>query len=190
MLIVGSGLTSADMVAELDRRGHRGRILALSRRGLRSRGHPDVRGEPFGDFASSPSATALGLLGNILATLAAAGAANVNWQSVFDQLRLQGPVLWAALAPPERARLVRKLRVFWDVHRFRIAPQVASVLDRRQAASTFDNIAAACWPQMPRKASPSASGGAGKHGSRPRASTRSSTRQGRHMGRPFSSIRR
>ncbi|RVA24559.1 hydroxyacylglutathione hydrolase, partial [Mesorhizobium sp. M7A.F.Ca.US.001.01.1.1] len=142
VLIVGSGLTSADMVAELDRRGHRGRILALSRRGLRSRGHPDIRGEPFGDFASAPATTALGLLKTIRATLAAARAANVNWQSVFDQLRLQGPVLWAALAPPERARLVRQLRVFWDVHRFRIAPQVAAVLDRRHAAGTVDTIAA------------------------------------------------
>jgi uncharacterized NAD(P)/FAD-binding protein YdhS len=142
VLIVGSGLTSADMVAELDRRGHRGRILALSRRGLRSRGHPDVRGEPFGDFASVPATTALRLLETIRATLAAARAANVNWQSVFDQLRLQGPMLWAALAPRERARLVRQLRVFWDVHRFRIAPQVASVLDRRHAAGTFDSIAA------------------------------------------------
>ncbi|QND58233.1 FAD/NAD(P)-binding protein [Mesorhizobium huakuii] len=142
VLIVGSGLTSADMVAELDRRGHRGRILALSRRGLRSRGHPDVRGEPFGDFASSPATSALGLLKSIRATLVSAREANVNWQSVFDQLRLQGPVLWAALAPPERARLVGQLRVFWDVHRFRIAPQIASVLDRRQAAGTFDTIAA------------------------------------------------
>lgn len=142
VLIVGSGLTSADMVAELDRRGHRGCILSLSRRGLRSRGHPDIRGEPFGDFASAPAISALRLLENIRATLAAAGAANVNWQSVFDQLRLQGPVLWAALAPSERARLVRQLRVFWDVHRFRIAPQVAAALDRRHAASTFDTIAA------------------------------------------------
>ncbi|MER8848671.1 FAD/NAD(P)-binding protein [Mesorhizobium australicum] len=142
VLIVGSGLTSADMVAELDRRGQRGRILALSRRGLRSRGHPDIRHEPFGDFASVPATSALGLLKNIRATLAAARAANVNWQSVFDQLRMQGPVLWSALAPPERTRLVRKLRVFWDVHRFRIAPQVASVLDRRRTAGTFDTIAA------------------------------------------------
>lgn len=142
VLIVGSGLTSADMVAELDRRGHCGRILALSRRGLRSRGHPDIRGEPFGDFASKPATTALRLLENIRATLAAAHAANVNWQSVFDQLRQQGPVLWAGLAPRERARLVRHLRVFWDVHRFRIAPQVAAVLDRRHAAGTLDTIAA------------------------------------------------
>ncbi|KUM27247.1 hydroxyacylglutathione hydrolase [Mesorhizobium loti] len=142
VLIVGSGLTSADTVAELDRRGHRGRILAVSRHGLRSRGHPAVRGEPFGDFVSTPASTALGLLEDIRSTLTAAKAAGVNWQSVFDQLRLQGPLLWSALDLDERTRLVRRLRAFWDVHRFRIAPQVENVLDRRHAEGTFDNIAA------------------------------------------------
>ncbi|WP_027155232.1 FAD/NAD(P)-binding protein [Mesorhizobium sp. WSM2561] len=142
VLIVGSGLTSADTVAELDRRGHRGRILAVSRHGLRSRGHPEVRGAPFGDFVSMPAATALRLLERVRSTLAAADAEGVNWQSVFDQLRLQGAVLWSALSHNERTRLVRRLRVFWDVHRFRIAPQVEAVLDRRRAEGTFDNIAA------------------------------------------------
>ncbi|RWE89655.1 MAG: FAD-dependent oxidoreductase, partial [Mesorhizobium sp.] len=142
VLIVGSGLTSADTVAELDRRGHRGRILAVSRHGLRSRGHPQVRGEPFGDFTSAPATTTLGLLKNIRSTLAAADADGVNWQSVFDQLRLQGPVIWSALKEDQRTRLVRRLRAFWDVHRFRIAPQVEAVLDRRRAEGTFDNIAA------------------------------------------------
>ncbi|RUW85738.1 FAD/NAD(P)-binding protein [Mesorhizobium sp. M1E.F.Ca.ET.063.01.1.1] len=142
VLIVGSGLTSADTVAELDRRGHRGRILAVSRHGLRSRGHPQLRGQPFGDFASTPAATALGLLENIRSTLAAADAGGVNWQSVFDQLRLQGPAIWSALTPDERTRLVRRLRAFWDVHRFRIAPQVEAVLERRHAERTYDNIAA------------------------------------------------
>ncbi|RUW32829.1 MULTISPECIES: FAD/NAD(P)-binding protein [unclassified Mesorhizobium] len=142
VLIVGSGLTSADTVAELDRRGHRGRILAVSRHGLRSRGHPDVRGEAFGDFVSAPASTALALLERVRSTLAAAEAAGVNWQSVFDQLRQQGPVVWSALGSDERTRLVRRLRVFWDVHRFRIAPQVASVLDRRRTEGTFENIAA------------------------------------------------
>ncbi|RWA62899.1 FAD/NAD(P)-binding protein [Mesorhizobium sp.] len=142
VLIVGSGLTSADAVAELDRRGHRGRILAVSRHGLRSRGHPRLRGEPFGDFTSTPATTVLGLLGNIRSTLAAADAGGVTWQSVFDQLRLQGPAIWSALAPDEQTRLVRRLRAFWDVHRFRIAPQVEAVLVRRHAEGMYDNIAA------------------------------------------------
>ncbi|MEW6629372.1 MAG: FAD/NAD(P)-binding protein [Pseudomonadota bacterium] len=142
VLIVGSGLTSADTVAELDRRGHRGRILAVSRHGLRSRGHPQVRGQPFGDFTSPPATTALALLERVRSTLADAEAEGFNWQSVFDQLRLQGSLLWSALEPDERTRLARGLRAFWDVHRFRIAPQVEAVLERRRAEGTFDNIAA------------------------------------------------
>jgi uncharacterized NAD(P)/FAD-binding protein YdhS len=149
VMIVGSGLTSADTVAELDRRGHRGQILAVSRHGLRSRGHPDVRGAPFGDFTSTPAATALALLARVRSTLAAADTAGVNWQSVFDQLRLQGPVLWSALRVDERTRLVRRLRAFWDVHRFRIAPQVEAVLDRRRAEGIFDNIAASLVASIP-----------------------------------------
>ncbi|TIP36937.1 MAG: hypothetical protein E5X69_21950 [Mesorhizobium sp.] len=89
-----------------------------------------------------PATTALGLLENIRSTLAAADACGVNWQSVFDQLRLQGPVIWSALNEDQRTRLVRRLRAFWDVHRFRIAPQVEAVLERRHAQGTYDNIAA------------------------------------------------
>ena len=142
MLVLGSGLTSADMVAELDRRGHRGAIVSVSRNGLRSRGHPGIRGEPFGDFASAPATTALRLLSNIRAALAAASAANLTWHSVFDRLRAQAPGIWSALPPEEREKLVRRLRVFWDVHRFRIAPQVAAVLERRERAGTFRYFAA------------------------------------------------
>lgn len=141
VLIVGSGLSSADMIAELDRRGHRGNILVLSRHGLRSRGHPEVRGEPFGDFGLS-STTALGLLRHVRATVAHAGKSGVSWHSVFDKLRTEGQSIWSALSPDERVKLVRRLRVFWDVHRFRIAPQIEAILDRKTVDGTLATIAA------------------------------------------------
>lgn len=51
------------------------------------------------------------------------------WQAALYRVRKQGGVIWAALPQAERAKLVHRLRVWWDVHRFRIAPQVEAVLD-------------------------------------------------------------
>ncbi|WGD29104.1 FAD/NAD(P)-binding protein [Ancylobacter sp. WKF20] len=137
VLIVGTGLTMADIVASLEARGHHGEILAISRRGLRSRGHPAALHDPFGDFTSPPIRTAGDLVRRIRATVSEAVEAGKSWHCVLDQVRLQGSAIWRALPLPERARLLRHLRPFWDVHRFRIAPQVEQVLDRRIADGTL-----------------------------------------------------
>lgn len=130
VLVLGTGLTSADVIASLDRQGFRGDILALSRRGLRSRGHATGYPDSPADFATDPPRTALELLRRVRGAVARDAQAGLPWQATLDRVRLDGPAIWAALPPPQRARLVRRLRVWWDVHRFRIAPQVEDVLDR------------------------------------------------------------
>ncbi|WP_371344941.1 FAD/NAD(P)-binding protein [Ancylobacter sp. IITR112] len=137
VLIVGTGLTMADIVASLERLGHRGAIVALSRRGLRSRGHPAELHDPFGDFATAPARRAGELVRRIRTSVRQAEQAGMSWHCVLDQVRLQGGIIWNALPLAERARVLRHLRPFWDVHRFRIAPQVEEVLDRRMAAGTL-----------------------------------------------------
>lgn len=129
VLIVGNGLTSADVIASLALRGHRGRITAISRRGLRSRGHAATPQDACGDFASTPAATALALLKNIRAAINAAAIEGKSWHGVIDQVRWQGKALWSALPETEKRRVVRHLRPYWDVHRFRIAPQVEAAGD-------------------------------------------------------------
>ena len=129
VLIVGTGLTMADIVAALDRRGHRGPILTISRRGLLSRGHAPVAGE-FGDYSTNPSRTARGLVRAIRATVAEAAARGLPWQHPLEAVRTQGRAIWAALPHAERRKVVRRLRPFWDVHRFRIAPQVEDAIAR------------------------------------------------------------
>ena len=75
VLIVGNGLTSADIIASLTRSGHHGPIVSISRRGLRSRGHPPCPQDPFGDFLSDPSASATALLRKIRKTIRQAAEA-------------------------------------------------------------------------------------------------------------------
>lgn len=130
ILVVGTGLTMADTIAALDRRGHKGPILAVSRRGLRSRAHGEVAWPPFGDFVSTPARTALDLLRRTKATLKDAVSQDMTWHPVIDALRGQGQAIWAQLPVAEQRRLIRWLRPYWDVHRFRIAPAVDAVLDR------------------------------------------------------------
>lgn len=142
VLVVGNGLTSADVIASLKERGHRGAIVAISRRGLRSRGHAPFPQEPFGDFLSSPETHASRLLARIRATIRAAAQDGLTWHAVLDQVRAQGSALWSDLPVVERRRIVRHLRPYWDVHRFRIAPQVEDVLDREIAAGRLEVMAA------------------------------------------------
>lgn len=137
VLVVGTGLTAADVIAALDAGGHEGPITAISRRGLRSRGHAPVPQEPFGDFANPPARSARDLLRRIRRTLAQAAEEGVTWHAVFDRLRGEGDLIWRALPLVERRRLVRFLRPYWDAHRFRVAPQVEAVIDRRLAAGTL-----------------------------------------------------
>lgn len=142
LLVVGAGLTAADVVASLARRGRHGRVTLLSRRGLRSRGHAAVVRKSEADFASDPARTAVALLRRIRAAVAVDAARGEGWQATLDRVREQGPAIWAALSDVERGRLVRHLRVFWDVHRFRIAPQVEETLDRAARLGRLDVVAA------------------------------------------------
>jgi uncharacterized NAD(P)/FAD-binding protein YdhS len=133
VLVVGTGLTSADVIATLDRKGHRGRITALSRHGYRSRGHAVKQADPAGDFTNLPSRSATALLRRIRTAVAAAAQRGEDWHPVLDAVRRQGPAIWQALPLTEQRRVVRHLRALWDVHRFRISPQIKDVLDRRVA---------------------------------------------------------
>lgn len=130
VLIVGSGLTAADVVATLDQHGYRGAITIFSRRGLVSRGHAIGSVEPRGDFVSKPADTVRALVLRVRAEIRDAAEDGIEWQAVFDALRAQGGRIWRNLPLVERQRLVRHIRPFWDVHRFRIAPQVKAVSDR------------------------------------------------------------
>lgn len=141
VLVVGNGLTSADVIASLALKGHTGTITAISRRGLRSRGHAPVPQDPAGDFLTNPAFTARTLVRNIRRAIREATAAGLTWHGVIDQVRAQGQSIWQILPLAERQRIVRHLRPYWDVHRFRVAPQVETALDEAIGAGRLEVLA-------------------------------------------------
>ena len=129
VLLVGTGLTMLDALATLDRSGHRGPVLAVSRRGLLPRPQGAfVSG--FDPFAGTPlPRTALDLLRSLRGGLDRLTPAH-GWQEVVDAFRARLTPLWCALPPAEQRRVARRLLPFWEVHRFRAAPQLHALAER------------------------------------------------------------
>lgn len=128
VLILGAALGSADVVASLNRLGFRGQITCLSRHGLRSRGHQPASAPSQIVFDTPLPQSALDLLRRVRRAVAEAQTQGESWQAVFQKLRVQGQAIWTALPEPEQRRLLRHLRSFWDVHRYRLPPQTESLL--------------------------------------------------------------
>ena len=135
VLLLGTGLTMVDAALSLAARGHRGRIDALSRRGLLPQAHaPVAQLLPRDLHDALEHGVARGnvrcALRAVRRAIAAAEARGLGWQCVIDALRTRTSALWAQLGPADRRRFVERLRPYWDVHRHRLPPPTA---DRLQA---------------------------------------------------------
>jgi uncharacterized NAD(P)/FAD-binding protein YdhS len=133
-LLVGTGLTMVDLVLSLDAAGHSGRIVALSRRGLIPRAHAESAAAPVqGD------ALPHGLRG--LFRWLRRRSAEVGWRAGVDSLRPHSHPLWQSLTADEQRRFLRHARPWWDVHRHRIAPDVAATVARMVAEGRLEVVA-------------------------------------------------
>lgn len=135
VLLVGTGLTMVDAVLSLAAAGHRGRIVALSRRGQIPKAHADFEAVPV-QLDVIPQGSALALW----RWLRRRGA-EVGWRAAVDSLRPHSHVLWQLLNVSEQRRFLRHARPYWDVHRHRIAPHVAQQLHDMIAAGRLEIVA-------------------------------------------------
>ncbi len=131
VLLLGSGLTSVDLIMALKSKGFRGVIHVISQKGLfprpRRQQRPD---EPWPIFWDETSPrTVRGLLRLIRSQVQAAAEKGVNWRAVIDSLRSVTQDVWRSLPIDEQRRFLRHVRAYWDVHRHRVAPEIADVLD-------------------------------------------------------------
>ncbi|RZK00707.1 MAG: FAD-dependent oxidoreductase [Novosphingobium sp.] len=119
IVLVGSGLTAIDAILSLDRAGYRGRMTALSRRGLKPRSHAESG--PVVRPVAEPEAS-----GAALVRAVRQRAESLGWRAAIDELRPHTQHIWRRHDEASQRRFLRHLRPYWDVHRHRLAPTAAS----------------------------------------------------------------
>lgn len=146
VLIFGTGLTTADMIATLVGQEHRGPIDAVSRRGLRPRSHRPPTGSPARPiwdriFAPVPDfltavqgdTTMSDLLGIVRRRCHEIEDAGGTWHDAFDLMRDAAWQFWPLISAAEKRRFMRHLRPWYDTHRFRIAPPIENIVRAAEA---------------------------------------------------------
>ena len=156
VLVVGTALTALDVMSTLLRAGHEGTITAVSRRGLRPRPYRPVDAEPskttlleriegplapFVLRAGTPP-TAGKLLHAVRERIREVEAAGGRWYVAFDELRDPLWKLWTTLDVREKRTILRHLRTWYDVHRFRAPPQNDAIVRAAEARGRVEFRAA------------------------------------------------
>ncbi|HEX8645025.1 MAG TPA: FAD/NAD(P)-binding protein [Allosphingosinicella sp.] len=122
VLLLGTGLTAVDAALTLEANGFRGRMIALSRRGLAPRSHAPR--EPICAPQGPLPSNCLTLLRRLRSR-----SAEIGWRSAVHELRTVTQDIWAHADEKERRRFLRHLRPWWDVHRHKIAPAVGAAIE-------------------------------------------------------------
>jgi len=140
VVLIGTGLTMLDCALALDEAGHRGTIIAVSRRGLLPQSQlesaacdprPEAERRAIVDTLMRSARldrqrTARGLLRAVRLVVAGAAVRGVDWRDVILCLRHRVEALWQRCPATERARFLRHLRPYWEVVRHRAAPAAAA----------------------------------------------------------------
>ncbi len=134
VLLLGTGLTAVDCALTLEDAGFGGRITALSRRGLTP--HTHAPAAAFTPIAERPALSASSLVGAVRRR-----GREIGWRNAVDELRPFTQGLWSLASPADKARFLRHLRPFWDIHRHRIAPPVAERLEAMKARGQLSVLA-------------------------------------------------
>lgn len=132
ILIVGTGLSMADIVCEAVHRHPDVRIHAISRHGLVPPSQTVFVQNAFHDAAGRLNA-ATGSIARIVAEVRSlvteAARSGSDWREVITHVRHAAPGLWQSLPQPERRRFLRHVKSYWDVHRHRLPALVRSRIE-------------------------------------------------------------
>ncbi|MBN8924529.1 MAG: pyridine nucleotide-disulfide oxidoreductase [Rhodanobacter sp. 68-29] len=123
VVVIGLGLTAADVLLELAARWPATRFTAISRHGLLPEPHLRATAVPSGDGAELVEAMRdAPEIRRWVQLLREAIAQEDDWRSAVDSLRPHVAALWAALPLEQRSRFLRHARWAWERVRHRMPP--------------------------------------------------------------------
>jgi uncharacterized NAD(P)/FAD-binding protein YdhS len=128
ILIFGTGLTMVDTAISLSQSGHRGPIVAVSRRGLLPQAHRRVEAAPIKEAELPSPAKLASFLHWLRAKARDEMQRGGDWRSFFDGLRPHTRAIWRAMPSASRRRFLEHARPWWDTHRHRMAPEVETTI--------------------------------------------------------------
>lgn len=120
VVIIGTGLSMVDQALSLLNKGHRGPILAYSRRGLLPLPHAASKPLALTPEDLSPGQGLAKLLHHLRRLADQAGAAGGTWRDVMDGVRPFVATLWQRMSEDQRRRFLRHGAAWWEIHRHRI----------------------------------------------------------------------
>ncbi len=141
VMLVGAGLTAVDTVMSLRAAGYTGEIIATSRHGNWPAAHA-LRASHF-EFQKDElfaQKNLRALLHYVRQQIAETG----DWRAVIDGLRPHTQTLWQKFSARDQQRFIARLMPLWNVHRHRMAAEIAAQLagDAKLRLEACKNIAA------------------------------------------------
>lgn len=152
ILLLGTALTAADVIATLSRRGHASHITALSRHGYTPAGqNPSSSSVALWEAINTPVPAFVARHGTpqrvretlriLRANIDECVRGGHTWHNAFDEVRNAALHLWGATPPQEKRRFLRHVRALYDPHRFRVPPPTARIVDRARSSGALTILA-------------------------------------------------
>jgi uncharacterized NAD(P)/FAD-binding protein YdhS len=142
VLMIGTGLTAVDVILTAARIG-KASLTAVSRHGLLPAAHiADVPLREVDVAALFAGADTLRELTRRVCARARAPGEDRSWRDVVDNVRPVANALWSRLDDDDRQRFIAHLARYWDVHRHRMPPRSAEVLEALRSSGRLATRAA------------------------------------------------
>ena len=128
VFIVGTGLSMVDVVMHFHQTGHKGKVAAISTRGLLPAVHDLGFTYPAFHDEIRPMREITQILKAVRRHIAEAHRSGSNWRAVIDSLRPITQEVWINLPLSEKKYFKQHLSRYWNVARHRMPAEAAAVI--------------------------------------------------------------